>query len=152
MPKMPPKSEGSSRTTRPVRGGGSKAGDIAKYAAAVNRGKAAGSSKAKQIVGKMASEGTRPRSAGSPTDAAQRQVRTLYGKAAAAGSRNASTKKEMDKVAFKKFGDSLKATDVQGKGRSAAAGRRQAALKDYVGRAGRKAANTGRPKGLPKTM
>jgi hypothetical protein len=101
--------------------------------------------KAKPVGGKK-------KSAGSPTDAAQRQVRTLYGKAVAASSRNASTKKEMGKTAMAKFGDSLKATDVQGKGRSAAAGRRQAALKGYVGQSGRKAANTGRPKGLSKTM
>ena len=94
---------------------------------------------------------TKSKNPGSPTDAAQRSVRTAYGRAVAGSSRNASTKKEMDKVAFKKFGDSLKATDVQGKGRSAAAGRRQAALKGYVGQSGRKAANTGRPKSLPKT-
>jgi hypothetical protein len=33
---------------------------------------------------------------------------------------------------FKKFADNLRATDVSGKGRSAAAGRRQAGLKDAV--------------------
>jgi hypothetical protein len=69
----------------------------------------------------------------------------------AGASRDASTKKEMDKKAMTKFGGYLKATDVKGKGASAAAGRRQAALKGYVGQAGRKAANTGRPKSLPKT-
>lgn len=72
-------------------------------------------------------------------------------KKAAGASRDASTKKAMDKKAMEKFGGYLKATDVKGKGASAAAGRRQAALKGYVGQAGRKAANTGRPKGLPKT-
>lgn len=38
---------------RPVRGGGSKAGDLAKFGAAVRRGKSATSSKAKQISKKM---------------------------------------------------------------------------------------------------
>ena len=96
-------------------------------------------------------DGGKKKSAGSPLAAAQRQIVSSYAKGVTSAGRDASTKKEMDKVAFKKFGDSLKATDVQGKGRSAAAGRRQAALKGYVGQAGRKAANTGRPKGLPKT-
>ena len=72
-------------------------------------------------------------------------------KKAAGASRDASTKKEMGKQAMNKFGGYLKATDVSGKGRSAAAGRRQAALRGYVGQSGRKDANTGRPKGLPKT-
>ena len=38
---------------RPVRGGGSKAGDLNKFGAAVKRGKSSTSSKAKQISKKM---------------------------------------------------------------------------------------------------
>lgn len=73
-------------------------------------------------------------------------------KKAAGASRDAATKKEMGKVAFKKFGDALAAKDVSGKGRSAEAGRRRQALAGYVGQSGRKAANTGPKKRLPKTM
>ena len=73
-------------------------------------------------------------------------------KKAAGASRDAATKKEMGKQGMAKFGAYLSASDVSGKGRSAAAGRRQAALKGYVGQAGRKAANTGPKKRLPKTM
>jgi hypothetical protein len=151
MPKMPPKSEGSKTNPRPVRGGGSKAGDLAKFGAAVNRGKAANSSKAKQIVGKMASEGTRPRSAGSPLAAAQRQIISSYAKSVTSAGRDASTKKEMGKAGMAKLGGYLKASDVSGKGRSAAAGRRVDAIKK-LGAGNRKAANTGPKKRLPKTM
>jgi hypothetical protein len=79
---------------------------------------------------------------GSPSDAAARQIRSR-----AAGSPKASAEREL----FKQFGDFLAAKDVSGKGRSAEAGRRRAGLANFVGQAGRKAANTGRPKGLPKT-
>jgi hypothetical protein len=96
-------------------------------------------------------DGGKKKSAGSPDAAAQRQVRTLYAKAVATGSRDASTKKQMGKVGMAKLGSSLRAEDVKGKGRSAAAGRRVDAIKK-LGAGNRKAANTGRPKSLPKTM
>lgn len=95
-------------------------------------------------------DGGKKKNVGSPDAAAQRQVRALYGKAVAAGSRNASTKKEMGKTGMAKLGGYLSASDVSGKGRSAAAGRRVEAVKK-LGAGNRKAANTGRPKGLPKT-
>jgi hypothetical protein len=45
---------------------------------------------------------------------------------------------------FKKFADNLRATDVSGKGRSAAAGRRQAGLKDVAAKTtGKKLAGYG---------
>ena len=71
-------------------------------------------------------------------------------KKAAGASRDASTKKEMGKRGFEALGKSLRAEDVSGKGRSAAAGRRVAEIKK-LGAGNRKAANNGRPKGLPKT-
>lgn len=40
-------------------------------------------------------DGGKKKNVGSPTDAAQRQVRALYGKAVATSSRNASTKKRI---------------------------------------------------------
>ena len=96
-------------------------------------------------------DGGKKKNVGSPDAAAQRQVRALYGKAVAAGSRNASTKKEMGKRGLAALGKNLRAEDVQGKGRSAAAGRRVEEIKKLT--AGqRKAANTGPKKRLPKTM
>ena len=80
---------------------------------------------------------------GSPTAAAERQAKSR----ATAGSPKAASEREQ----FKQFGDYLAAKDVKGRGAAAEAGRRRKGLADYVGRSGRKAANTGRPKALPKT-
>ena len=68
--------------------------------------------------------GGKKKNLGSPLAAAQRQskARNSLGSPAAAGERER----------FKQFGDFLAAKDVSGKGRSAAAARRQADLKKYV--------------------
>lgn len=131
---LPPTPNRGSRpsATRPTRGGGSFAGDLAEFGRAVNRGKAGASSKGKQIAGRMAAEGTRAQKA--------RPVR-------GGGSKAKDGAKAMGKL-----GGYLAATDVSGKGRSAAAGRRRADLAGFVGQSGRKAANTGPKKRLPKTM
>jgi hypothetical protein len=95
-------------------------------------------------------DGGKKKSAGSPLAAAQRQIISSYAKGAAGASRDASTKKQMGKAGLAKLGSSLRAEDVKGKGRSAAAGRRVEGIKKLT--AGqRKATNTGRPKSLPKT-
>lgn len=95
-------------------------------------------------------DGGKKKNVGSPLAAAQRQIVSSYAKGAASASRDASTKKEMGKAGMAKLGGYLSASDVSGKGRSAAAGRRVAEIKK-LGAGNRKAANTGRPKGLPKT-
>ena len=69
------------------------------------------------------------KSAGSPLAAAQRQIISSYAKGAAGASRDASTKKQIANTGLAKLGSSLRAEDVSGKGRSAAAGRRVAGLK-----------------------
>jgi len=62
---LPPTPNRGSRpsTTRPTRGGGSFAGDLAEFGRAVNRGKAGASSKGKQIAGRMTAEDARAQKA-----------------------------------------------------------------------------------------
>lgn len=94
--------------------------------------------------GRTAANTGRPKAnPGSPTAAAERQAKS---RSMAGGFKVASEREQ-----FKQFGDYLAAKDVKGKGASAEAGRRRQGLAGYVGRSGRKAANTGRPKSLPKT-
>ena len=94
--------------------------------------------------GRIAANTGRPKvNPGSPSAAAERQAKS---RGTAGGFKSASEREQ-----FKQFGDYLAAKDVKGKGASAAAGRRRQGLADFVGRSGRKAANTGRPKALPKT-
>ena len=94
--------------------------------------------------GRTAANTGRPKvNPGSPSAAAERQAKSR----SVAGGFKAASEREQ----FKQFGDYLAAKDVKGKGASAEAGRRRKALAGYVGQSGRKAANTGRPKALPKT-
>jgi hypothetical protein len=99
-------------------------------------------------AGRDASTKKRISSANAAKNAATRATNSAKYKAGA--SRDASTKKEMGKRGFEALGKNLRAEDVSGKGRSAAAGRRVEAVKK-LGASNRKAANTGRPKSLPKT-
>ena len=72
--------------------------------------------------------GGKKKNPGSPLAAAQRQTKARK----SAGSPMAAGERER----FKQFGDFLAAKDVSGKGRSAAAGRRQGDLKKYVSAVG----------------
>ena len=95
--------------------------------------------------GRTAANTGRPKvNPGSPSDAAARQTKS---RSTAGGFKSASEREQ-----FKQFGDYLAAKDVKGKGASAEASRRRKGLADYVAKSNRKAANTGRPKALPKTM
>lgn len=80
--------------------------------------------------------GGKKKNVGSPTAAAQRQIIRSYASGVAGASRNATSAKRVADAGFKKFGDYLAAKDVSGKGRSAAAGRRQGELKKYVAATG----------------
>ena len=64
--------------------------------------------------------------------AGERQLINAYARKVAGNSRDATSKKRVADAAFQKFGSALRAEDVGGKGRSAAAGRRQKALKNVV--------------------
>lgn len=72
--------------------------------------------------------GGKKKNPGSPMAAAERQTKARK----SAGSPTAAGERER----FKQFGDYLRASDVGGKGRSAAAGRRQGELKKYVSAVG----------------
>ena len=80
--------------------------------------------------------GGKKKSLGGYQAAGERQLINAYARKVAGNSRDATSKKRVADAAFKKFGASLRAEDVSGKGRSAAAGRRQADLKKYVSAVG----------------
>lgn len=70
------------------------------------------------------------------------------------GKKKTAPKRDAERAAmaaFKKFADHLNATDVGGKGRSAAARRRQSGLKKEVDRAIGRSRGRLQPKTLPKT-
>jgi len=72
--------------------------------------------------------GGKKKNPGSPMAAAERQTKARK----SAGSPTAAGERER----FKQFGDYLRASDVSGRGRGAAAGRRQGDLKKYVSAVG----------------
>jgi hypothetical protein len=80
--------------------------------------------------------GGKKKSVGGYQAAAERQMIGTYARTVAGNSRNANTAKRVSDASFKKFGDYLAATDINGRGRSVESARRKKQLDSYVKAAG----------------
>ena len=108
--------------------------------------------------------GGKKKSVGGYQAAAERQMISTYARTVAGNSRNANTAKRVSDAGFKKFGDYLAATDINGRGRAIESARRKKQLDSYVkaagaagvasgyGTVGKKAASKAKPSAMKKAQ